>query len=115
VHLPTRRVYERVYDWLAEHDRLDQADLRVMFEDEAVFTLATDLKQRAERMSDNRADRLAVHLRAVVDRLHQMIEAEADAARRMAGSAQQKDDQQYAAAINRLKGRPYAARVPRTQ
>ncbi len=119
-HLPTRRLYELIYDWLAEHDRLDTADLRSISDDEQVLTLAMDLRMDVERKCGEDAGRVAEQLQAAVRRWRQICADEAytvgptDEAAAPPDQAQDEINR-IARAFEHARAAPSAARVPKAR
>jgi DNA primase len=68
-HLPTRRLYQTVHDWLVDHDQLDPGDLRAVTEDEKLIREAFNLRDEVERICDEDAGAIARRLHAAARRL----------------------------------------------
>ena len=128
-HLPTRRLYQHVHDWLCDHETIQPGDLREVSEDESLVTGAVMLRDEAERVCEEDAGRIGRGLRAAVRRLADFQAEDAYAEGRIAsdggasgladgpddgtGAEHEQDVARILQAVEHARSHPTPARLPR--
>jgi len=121
-HLPTRRLYQTVHDYLVDHDQLEPGDLRAGTDDETLVREAFHLRDEVERICNEDAAEIARRLHAAARRLadFQAEQAYADSLLDAPASPAQEADANDEQTISRMlravehaRSHPTAARLPR--